>query len=1124
MRQKDLQRLCITWAAFFTTRRGMVVAAALTLLILAAFAHSFYDFVIPAPVRRVQVLRVPCPAPANCTMTAIATASDLDNIAGKSFTAAQLPGPIDVVYTWVNGSDPRLAAELALWKGEKLAQPINKTNTTVPSSQNATASPASSALGDAEHESGTDRFRDNDELRYSLRSIEKFAPWVRNIVLVTNGQIPSWLNISHPRIRIVTHKQIFPNASHLPTFSSPGIESHLHRIPGISKKFIYFNDDVMFGRPVLPDVFWTPSGGQKVFMSWNIPNRQFAAGGWQAGNAWQRSLTNPIAAPVFCGDNMCNVNWIGDRYCDQKCNISACGWDAGDCGNDMILRNQQTIISVPWNQSVSLPVSSGSLSAHFGLSELYAHGKITDAFFDKHEQIAAGVIARGFMTLVMHKWQRPKNASLAHLVITVQLPDRNITVNNTVMTIKPDALLLNYTLQFSAYAAPLAPSNHTHNATTTVIPSTAPTSSQTLSARQSRAARISETAVLMLAAQPNMTHHSPSPSTTPTWPSKKAPSNRFHSSTTMTPLDLTLPPKLSSKLNRRSDNALSAMQSSTTAPSITEPTELGLAQTMQLFQIEQSKLRARFHQSSHKSAPLTPLSPLNPLNPLNPAEDLSESEVTDTVLSLTGEHDRNRRHEDEAAADEAAPNDSAAWSEASESSTDRITDAVEHWGKLASELTSDQEAADKARSEQRRLMQLARSPARGIGMDAEYKAAVLWHAPNRLERLGDSIGAAPERAVVGSNKAGSRRLLIDSFGGSLLTVDDLFTKRYGSQGTRQVPAHMPHMIDTDIIAELQSKFPEDFKRTSSHRFRSPEDMQFSFSYMYFMMSEPSGISVERYLKESIDLSQDGVIDAGELRLLGVRILDKLDEANWKQMVWKIVFPSLADSSTGSLLALTLLDSLTQNATGFGEGLTVAGVIKEFGCVSTDATEFVKLAAEIRKHAGIPISHLVGHKWVNENLERVLEKTPKYRHERGDTEKEVGFIMVGDDDKGVQEKLDGFLKNRNAFICINDNMNKTHPNPKVLEALHQFYQTLVPTPSQFELPQGVRNSRLHLDDAEPVDNDLSQAPSRREETLETFEQDQGRGLDWLGDDRCWGLSFPGGCFQGAPRSESNETHT
>ena len=53
---------------------------------------------------------------------------------------------------------------------------------------------------------------------YSLRSLEKFAPWIRNVYLVTNGQVPSWIDVSHPRLKIITHDMIFPNTSHLPTF------------------------------------------------------------------------------------------------------------------------------------------------------------------------------------------------------------------------------------------------------------------------------------------------------------------------------------------------------------------------------------------------------------------------------------------------------------------------------------------------------------------------------------------------------------------------------------------------------------------------------------------------------------------------------------------------------------------------------------------------------------------------------------------------------------------------------------------------------------------------------------------------------------------------------------------
>lgn len=57
------------------------------------------------------------------------------------------------------------------------------------------------------------RFEDNEELRYSLRSVERHAPWVRHIFIVTNGQIPSWLNLDNPRVTVVTHQVDFKTST-----------------------------------------------------------------------------------------------------------------------------------------------------------------------------------------------------------------------------------------------------------------------------------------------------------------------------------------------------------------------------------------------------------------------------------------------------------------------------------------------------------------------------------------------------------------------------------------------------------------------------------------------------------------------------------------------------------------------------------------------------------------------------------------------------------------------------------------------------------------------------------------------------------------------------------------------
>ena len=130
------------------------------------------------------------------------------------------------------------------------------------------------------------RFADNDELRYSLRSLQQNAPWVRHVYLVTNGQVPSWLDLDNPRITLVTHGEIFPNKSHLPTFSSVAIESHLHRIPGLSEHFLYFNDDVFLGQPVSLEDFISPEGVYSVYL-W--PDR---GGAFNKTDAHSRSLAH----------------------------------------------------------------------------------------------------------------------------------------------------------------------------------------------------------------------------------------------------------------------------------------------------------------------------------------------------------------------------------------------------------------------------------------------------------------------------------------------------------------------------------------------------------------------------------------------------------------------------------------------------------------------------------------------------------------------------------------------------------------------------------------------------------------------------------------------------------------
>jgi hypothetical protein len=137
---------------------------------------------------------------------------------------------IDLVITWVDGADPR-------WRAKRQAAGLD--------SQLATANVEG-------------RFRDNGELRYLLRSIERYWPFAGMIYLVTDQQVPDFL-VTDARLKIIDHSEIL-KAAYLPTFSSRAIESALHNIPSLAEHFVAFNDDVLLARLLQPEDFFGALG------------------------------------------------------------------------------------------------------------------------------------------------------------------------------------------------------------------------------------------------------------------------------------------------------------------------------------------------------------------------------------------------------------------------------------------------------------------------------------------------------------------------------------------------------------------------------------------------------------------------------------------------------------------------------------------------------------------------------------------------------------------------------------------------------------------------------------------------------------------------------------------------
>ena len=126
---------------------------------------------------------------------------------------------IDIIVPWVDGNDPKWISEFNNYcRSDKIIDARNN------------------------------RYRDNGLLKYWFRAIEKYAPWVRTIHFVTCNQKPDWLNINAQKLHFVKHSDYIPK-NYLPVFSSHPIELMMHKIPGLSENFVYFNDDFFLTAP-----------------------------------------------------------------------------------------------------------------------------------------------------------------------------------------------------------------------------------------------------------------------------------------------------------------------------------------------------------------------------------------------------------------------------------------------------------------------------------------------------------------------------------------------------------------------------------------------------------------------------------------------------------------------------------------------------------------------------------------------------------------------------------------------------------------------------------------------------------------------------------------------------------
>lgn len=129
---------------------------------------------------------------------------------------------------------------------------------------------------------GAERIRCWDNMQYWFRGIEKNCPWIRKIFFIvqSKSQIPQWLNINHPKLRVVYHDEYIPSEL-LPTFNPRVIQAFIPYIKDLSECYIITDDDIFFMNPIKSTMFFRqqkPVHMEKFF--WGTGTYEEKMGAW----------------------------------------------------------------------------------------------------------------------------------------------------------------------------------------------------------------------------------------------------------------------------------------------------------------------------------------------------------------------------------------------------------------------------------------------------------------------------------------------------------------------------------------------------------------------------------------------------------------------------------------------------------------------------------------------------------------------------------------------------------------------------------------------------------------------------------------------------------------------------
>ncbi|NXW04145.1 GNPTA phosphotransferase, partial [Fregetta grallaria] len=863
------------------------------------------------------------------------------------------------------------------------------------------------------------RFEDNEELRYSLRSIERHAPWVRHIFIVTNGQIPSWLNLDNPRITIVTH-QVKPKQTKTKQKTAPkppNKQKYQHESSTGKGSVFSLSQTVMLFQVYLT---WpVPNCAEGCPGSWikdgycdkacnnsacdwdggdcigNSGGSRYVAGGGAVGGIgngppWQFGAG--ISGVSYCNQGCAN-SWLADKFCDQACNVLSCGFDAGDCGQDHF--EEMYKVTLQLNQTYYV-IPKGECLPYFSFSEIAKkgiEGSYSDNPIIRHASVA-------------NKWKT------IHLIMHSGMNATVIYFNLTFLSKNDEEFKMQVAVE----------------ADTREEPKMNTTSMQKSDSDFKTVTSIPE-AEMIFEDIPE---------------EKRFPRVRRRGNGTKESLheEVIIPSVNVSLLPEDVQLALQNLDLKLLNGDITQKGfNLSKAALLRPFQflttvksivgLEKKDVHNRSEDQKNHTSWQKPYKDVNDgkIQTIKANEEVPSrlTGTKGTVVKMNTNKPIYKVKPKSTLPAQSMGNKNETREKVLNALILRETQKSKHTGNLDTGEETQGMQGGKGR------VQVDINVREGLvgrklqSYAGSYRGFLPWEKKKYFQDLLDEEESLLKQMSYFTDGKYFGRQLKDTFADSLRYVNKLLNSKFGFT-SRKVPAHMPHMIDRTVMQELQDMFPEEFDKTSFHKVRHSEDMQFAFSYFYYLMSAIQPLNISQIFDE-VDTDQSGILSDREIRTLATRIHE---------------LPL-------SLQDLTGLEQMLINCSkALPANITQIHVIPP-----TQEAYYDPNLPPVTKNL------VTNCKPVTDRIRKAYKDKNKYRY--------VATVLILFVFLVCQylcriikgNILTDFLFSR-KFVCLNDNIDHNHKDAQTVKAvLRDFYESMFPIPSQFELPREYRNRFLHM---------------------------------------------------------------